>query len=449
MPVRIADSMKQMNDLNSFPVAYGSDIWLDKNKGSGTPNYDSIQNMLNNDELGGGSAIQVDTLPIASEDEFGRIYQYTGDSGTYQNGFFYRCDYVDNEYVWTEIVYGSNLQAGDGIDITDDTISVKDRLEEVDELPTPTAELLDEKKCYLLRSEQTGFVRGSVYHIGGSEEQLVNGTSVVRVGEGGLDDYVEYFDTTGSHSDYNKKYTPKSNVVVLCKNFSPLTPYKEVAYFIAESQALRVHYADGSNDETFNYNSEKLYIKALVDLAWIPSGANLDFDSDNFDVADDTVSLKDGYKKIFTGTHAKWEELTLEEKKSYDEADFTDDIASGFPVISDVVAEGDENPVTSSAVYDKIHGAIGDIKCNVARVPCADYSNNMDLSSYCNASLDSGYEFLCYIHVASNGWIFPVEMGTMYIASPNTKNGAPYVKVPTQVPQTNYIDFYYLEIKRI
>jgi len=352
MPVRIADSMKQMNDLNSFPVAYGSDIWLDKNKGSGTPNYDSIQNMLNNDELGGGSAIQVDTLPIASEDEFGRIYQYTGDSGTYQNGFFYRCDYVDNEYVWTEIVYGSNLQAGDGIDITDDTISVKDRLEEVDELPTPTAELLNEKKCYLLRSEQTGFVRGSVYHIDGSEEQLVNGTSVSRTSDGSLDDYEEYFDTTGSHSDYNKKYTPKSNVVVLCKNFSPLTPYKEVAYFIAESQALRVHYADGSNDETFNYGAEKLYIKALVDLAWIPSGTNLDFDSDNFEVTDDTVSLKDDYKKIFTGTHAEWDELSLEEKKSYDEADFTDDVASGFPVIDDAVIEGSKNPVTSDAVYN-------------------------------------------------------------------------------------------------
>lgn len=91
MPVRIADSMKQMNDLSSFPVAYGEDIWLDKNKGSGTPNYDSIQNMLNNDELGGGSSTQVDTMPVASIDEVGKIYQYTGSSGTYTNGFFYQC----------------------------------------------------------------------------------------------------------------------------------------------------------------------------------------------------------------------------------------------------------------------------------------------------------------------------------------------------------------------
>ena len=91
MAVRVSDNLKPQNDSTEFPVAYGEDIWLDKNKGSGTPNYDSIQNMLNNDELGGGSSTQVDTMPIASVDELGKIYQYTGSSGTYTNGFFYQC----------------------------------------------------------------------------------------------------------------------------------------------------------------------------------------------------------------------------------------------------------------------------------------------------------------------------------------------------------------------
>ena len=111
MPVRIADSMKQMNDLNSFPVAYGEDIWLDKNKGSGTPNYDSIQNMLNNDELGvGGSSIQVDTLPVANQSEVGNIYQYIGNNGTYKKGHFYECVLMHNYngtstsiYVWIDV----------------------------------------------------------------------------------------------------------------------------------------------------------------------------------------------------------------------------------------------------------------------------------------------------------------------------------------------------------
>ena len=92
MAVRVADSIKQTNNLKTFPVAYSEDIWIDKNKGSGTPNYDSIQTMYNNDELGnGGSSIQVDTMPIASVDAFGKIYEFIGSTGTYVNGYFYEC----------------------------------------------------------------------------------------------------------------------------------------------------------------------------------------------------------------------------------------------------------------------------------------------------------------------------------------------------------------------
>lgn len=117
MPVRIADSMKQMNDLSSFPVAYGADIWLDKNKGSGTANYDSIQNMLNNDELGGGSTTQVDLLPVPSVDELGKIYQFIGSTGTYVNGYFYECVASEDNppvYSWVQKnVQSSNATATD------------------------------------------------------------------------------------------------------------------------------------------------------------------------------------------------------------------------------------------------------------------------------------------------------------------------------------------------
>ena len=120
MPVRIADYMRQQNDLDTFPVAYGKDIWLDKNKGSGTPNYASIQSMLDNDELGGGgSAIQVETMPVASESELGKIYQYVGENGTYKKGYLYECVYLvqlSTNYQWKEVghfrfnhvVYNSN-----------------------------------------------------------------------------------------------------------------------------------------------------------------------------------------------------------------------------------------------------------------------------------------------------------------------------------------------------
>src|SRR5574344_458074 len=88
--VRISDTLKQQNDLTSFPIAYSDGIWLDKNKGVGTADYSDLQTMYNNDELGnGGSSIQVDTMPIASEYP-NEIVQYIGESGTYQNGYFYQ-----------------------------------------------------------------------------------------------------------------------------------------------------------------------------------------------------------------------------------------------------------------------------------------------------------------------------------------------------------------------
>lgn len=56
------------------------------------------------------------------------------------------------------------------------------------------------------------------------------------------------------------------------------------------------------------------------------------------------------YKKIFVGDSNAWSQLSTAEKKEYDEADITDDVASGAMIISDSVTEGDMNPVTSNAV---------------------------------------------------------------------------------------------------
>jgi len=118
--VRVSDTIKQQNDLTSFPVAYGSDLWLDKNKGSGTPDYASIQALYNNGELGGG-ATEITTMPTASEDYLGKILHYVGESGTYKKGHFYECVYVPMEqatspYKWMEVdhfrfnhvIYNSN-----------------------------------------------------------------------------------------------------------------------------------------------------------------------------------------------------------------------------------------------------------------------------------------------------------------------------------------------------
>lgn len=59
-------------------------------------------------------------------------------------------------------------------------------------------------------------------------------------------------------------------------------------------------------------------------------------------------------KKTFVGTRAEWDLLSVAEKKQYDLADFTDDTASGVPIISDTVTDGDMNAVTSNAVANHL-----------------------------------------------------------------------------------------------
>ena len=53
MAVRIADTLKQQNDLKTFPVAFSEDIWIDKNKGEGTADYKDLQTLYNEGSLGG------------------------------------------------------------------------------------------------------------------------------------------------------------------------------------------------------------------------------------------------------------------------------------------------------------------------------------------------------------------------------------------------------------
>ena len=53
MAVRIADTLKQQNDLKTFPVAFSEDIWIDQNKGEGTADYKDLQTLYNEGSLGG------------------------------------------------------------------------------------------------------------------------------------------------------------------------------------------------------------------------------------------------------------------------------------------------------------------------------------------------------------------------------------------------------------
>ena len=100
MPVRIADTIESMNP--SFPAMMGSSLNININ---GLEK--SLQNAINDGDLsGGGSSIQTDVMPIPSSEYEDKIVQYIGESGTYKNGYFYKCQAVEGssptQYEWVE-----------------------------------------------------------------------------------------------------------------------------------------------------------------------------------------------------------------------------------------------------------------------------------------------------------------------------------------------------------
>lgn len=100
MAIKLADTARPNNYVDAehqgtFPVAYAEDVWFADGTRLSEKTFD-------------GQSIQKEELPLASADELGKIYQYTGTTGTYKNGFFYRC-VSDGEpsltYSWEEIKY--------------------------------------------------------------------------------------------------------------------------------------------------------------------------------------------------------------------------------------------------------------------------------------------------------------------------------------------------------
>ena len=137
MAIRIMDSIKTANDTTDFPVSYAKDVWLNKDKNGATEDYSDLQTMYNNDELGnGGSSIQVDTMPIASVDELGKIYEFIGSTGTYVNGYFYEC-VSDGEptptYSWVQ----KNVQPNaESFTFNKDDFNIDSSTDEVSLLPS-------------------------------------------------------------------------------------------------------------------------------------------------------------------------------------------------------------------------------------------------------------------------------------------------------------------------
>jgi len=65
---------------------------------------ENIVDVYNIATQGAAKPVQVDEVPTADAEQFKRIIQYTGDTtDSYINGCFYKCEYVNNTYVWNPI----------------------------------------------------------------------------------------------------------------------------------------------------------------------------------------------------------------------------------------------------------------------------------------------------------------------------------------------------------
>lgn len=97
MAVKVADTLRPNNSgdepvKGGFPTALACDVWLSDGR--------SIEEAL---EGTSGASIQVAEIPEPSEAQFGKIYQYIGETtDDYINGYFYECIIDGAAYKWVE-----------------------------------------------------------------------------------------------------------------------------------------------------------------------------------------------------------------------------------------------------------------------------------------------------------------------------------------------------------
>lgn len=97
MAVKVADTLRPNNSgdepvKGGFPTALACDVWLADGR--------SVEEAI---EGTSGASIQVAEIPEPSEAQFGKIYQYIGETtDDYINGYFYECIIEGVAYKWVE-----------------------------------------------------------------------------------------------------------------------------------------------------------------------------------------------------------------------------------------------------------------------------------------------------------------------------------------------------------
>lgn len=273
MAIKLADTARPNNyvdaeHLGTYPVAYAEDVWFADGTRLSEKTFD-------------GQSIQKEELPLASANEVGNIYQYTGTTGTYKNGFFYRC-VSDGEpsptYSWEEIKY------------VDKPVVYSDTV--------PNIEKYDMGAIVCYTGEDIPpFQKGHLY--------------IKEIRQMNMYDYIA--SVIGMGHDVVYSFKEKRDVAV-----NDVTYTENIVdgyhYFVANGYIESI-----TNDEYTRvvYNSTQTTITDKPVFERTKSNANV---VDWYDIGGGS-----GGSNIWNGTHDEWDELTSEQKKQYEYATFIDD----------------------------------------------------------------------------------------------------------------------------
>jgi len=253
-------------------------------------------------DLAKQNKMELATMPQASEDYLGLVVIYTGvTNSTYTHGYIYECVSDGGDpatYSWQQITVQDSVQV-------DGTTIVKDSQTDIISAAVAT-------------NNTVGVVKSG------------DGTSIAANGGVDVTDRLreEYVDDPGS---------TVQDVGRFALNTTEHGDYKKGGiYQLVSTQVTPVGTENPSDEGWYEYDStnqeyelsEDVTVdvqKTYYTIAWVLVSANsTEFDSDDFDVVGDNVSL-DVSQRTFTGTRDEWDTLSSSEKALYKQVALTDD----------------------------------------------------------------------------------------------------------------------------
>ena len=329
--IKLADTLAPMS--NDFYAVESENVGIDID---GTSK--SIQQAYEDGDLsGGGSSIQVDTMPIASAENENMIVEYVGASGTYQNGYFYQNIGSGDPKVYSWVqknVQPSNATATDvSYDNTTSELVATNVQDAIDEIKGGLGTASGKNFTDLVRPNSHELVEsGSVY------SAINNALSSIYTPRGEL-----------TCAELTSSLLIEDNV----GNIYTMSDSGTTSALFINGAGLTINVGDnvgiikaGADTYLFNYmgNAFDLTDYQKKELTTAILG------EDTVEGALGVIAEKD--KRIWIGHKADWDLLTTAEKIVYDEAHFDDDEPTGANQVTNAVTNGDMRAVTSNAVYD-------------------------------------------------------------------------------------------------